>query len=346
MKQAITLSSLLIPVLWMSPVLVQAQSCEEGALANMPTERFLLQDDGVAVDRVTGLAWQRCAVGQVWDGGACLESAKKQVKSWFSWRDAHSEVQRINATEAGKGWRLPSVQELRTLIARNCADPAINTDVFPNAPAWFFWSATEYKDNPDYAWQIDFKTGEINAHLKVSISYHIRLVKGSLIPTSRKARSTTSVEDERMREWNDGIHDPANPDLSMLQLPSEIIGKLPRDSSEQIDWAKSLVDKLIAPRASRIGDEEMVVWDQDIVFKDTAAMPHVSFPHKLHSMWLACENCHDAIFPAQRGKVDISMGSIYSGEHCGVCHGKVAFSPHNCERCHSILHEGSPVKWW
>lgn len=37
-----------------------------------------------------------------------------------------------NAREAGRPWRLPTVQELVTLIDRDCEQPAIDTSVFPD----------------------------------------------------------------------------------------------------------------------------------------------------------------------------------------------------------------------
>ncbi|WP_207063254.1 DUF1566 domain-containing protein [Motiliproteus sp. SC1-56] len=337
-----------------------AQTCDPERLGNTPTKRFIIHDDATVTDRVTGLVWTRCAVGQTWADGTCNDTSIKQLRSWFSWQGALDYVANMDHKRPGwtgystpiagvtnkeelKEWRLPTIQELRTLIDRHCENPAINLEVFPNAPAWGFWSASEFSEGPDYAWQVDFKTGETSAHLKVGVSYHLRLVSGSLIPTSKKREAATESAAAR---WDDGIHDPANPDLELLQHPDDVTGTLPRDGRGEEDWAKALIDGVIKPRASRDGAAEMVVWDQDLIFKETATMPHVRFPHKLHSMWLACENCHDQIFPARFGQSDISMASIYQGRDCGVCHGKVAFSPNNCERCHSIEHAGSGPRWW
>ena len=64
-------------------------------------------------------------------------------------------------------------------------------------------------------------------------------------------------------------------------------------------------------------------------------MPDVVYPHKQHTQWLDCANCHPAIFIPQKGANQISMASILLGEKCGVCHGKVAFPVSDCRRCHS-----------
>ncbi|MEH6814143.1 MAG: DUF1566 domain-containing protein, partial [Motiliproteus sp.] len=265
---------------------------------------------------------------------------------WFGWKDANKEVVRLHSKGRFLDWRLPTAEELRTLVSNKCDDPSINTDIFPGAPSWFFWSSSEYSVNDQYAWQVDFKIGVTETHLKSGISYHIRLVKGDVLATARQSDSRESAADKALSQWDDGIHDINNPDILTLQKPKEVTSHLPKDSRGEVDWAAALLTGAIQPRAAREGEAEMVVWDQDIVFTDTATMPHVRFPHKLHSMWLACENCHDEFFGTRKGQADISMESIYQGRHCGACHGRVAFSPNSCERCHSILHEGSPTKWW
>ena len=324
-----------------APMLSQAQLCDENQRENTPPERFVIHADQTVTDRVTGLDWQRCAIGQGWNDGVCSNS-EKQTQAWFSWQSA----QQVSPALLAQGWRLPTVHELRSLMSRRCKDPTINVEVFPNAPSWGFWSISEFSQNADYAWQVDFKSGKINAQLKTGSTSHVRLVKGRVLPPSRESTKPAS-ENERLQQlWDDGIHDPSNPDLEMFQHSTSVFQPLPKDTRGDVDWAKSLNIKAISPRTSLRGEAEMVVWEQDILFQDTAAMPYVKFPHSTHSQWLACENCHDQIFAPQKGVADISMESIYSGQHCGVCHGKVAFSPTNCERCHSVVHEGSGEKWW
>jgi c(7)-type cytochrome triheme protein len=64
-------------------------------------------------------------------------------------------------------------------------------------------------------------------------------------------------------------------------------------------------------------------------------MPDVVYPHKQHTEWLDCSNCHPAIFIPKKGANDISMAAILLGQKCGVCHGKVAFPVAECRKCHS-----------
>jgi len=73
----------------------------------------------------------------------------------------------------------------------------------------------------------------------------------------------------------------------------------------------------------------------NIVREVKGSMPDVVYPHKQHTEWLDCSNCHPAIFIPQKGANQISMASILLGQKCGVCHGKVAFPVSECRKCHS-----------
>jgi len=135
----------------------------------------------------------------------------------------------------------------------------------------------------------------------------------------------------------DGIHDPTNDAVRVLQEPVEAMEGFPRDKSGVIDWVKVLDQGMIAPRKGLYGDEEMHVVDFDVIFKNTGSMPFVRYPHRQHTEWLTCQNCHPKIFLPQQGGNPVTMSGIIQGKFCGVCHGKVAFPPtKNCGRCHSV----------
>jgi c(7)-type cytochrome triheme protein len=80
--------------------------------------------------------------------------------------------------------------------------------------------------------------------------------------------------------------------------------------------------------------------------RNTRDMPWVAFPHRQHTEWLACSNCHPRPFKEKSGVNEITMDNIMRGEQCGMCHDRVAFSIFACERCHSVTHPGSPKPWW
>jgi len=135
----------------------------------------------------------------------------------------------------------------------------------------------------------------------------------------------------------DGIHDPDNPATDRLQSPREAFSALPdANAGNYVDWVEALQDGLINPRYD-LQDPDMspTVMDLDIVREVKGSMPDVVFPHKEHTEWLDCANCHPAIFIPQRGANPLSMAAILMGEQCGACHGRVAFPVTQCRSCHS-----------
>ena len=145
---------------------------------------------------------------------------------------------------------------------------------------------------------------------------------------------------------NDEFHDTDNNAIVVLQSPTTAMLDFPRDRRNEVDWVKTLDGGYIEPRADLLGKSEMITMDMDIVMKNTQNMPYVRFPHKAHTKWLACENCHPKIFEPKEHANPITMNKVLRGEFCGVCHDKVAFSLFVCERCHSVPHDGSGPAWW
>ena len=135
----------------------------------------------------------------------------------------------------------------------------------------------------------------------------------------------------------DGIHDPANDGTLALQPPLTAFSELTRSNAgNRVDWVKSLRDGKINPRADRLDPKVApAVMDLNIVREVKGSMPDVVYPHKQHTEWLDCSNCHPAIFKPQKGANQISMAGILLGQQCGVCHGKVAFPVSECRLCHS-----------
>tara|TARA_R110001583_G_scaffold69544_2_gene197090 strand:- start:10374 stop:11324 length:951 start_codon:yes stop_codon:yes gene_type:complete len=143
-------------------------------------------------------------------------------------------------------------------------------------------------------------------------------------------------------EWNpppfeDGIHDPDGEGAYVLQAPKDAFSSLDKSSSgNRVDWVKSLNNGKIEPRYDRLdATKKPFVMDLNIVREVKGSMPNVVYPHKQHTQWLDCSNCHPDIFIPKKGANQISMAAILMGEKCGVCHGKVAFPVSDCRKCHS-----------
>jgi c(7)-type cytochrome triheme protein len=135
----------------------------------------------------------------------------------------------------------------------------------------------------------------------------------------------------------DGIHDPTNDGTLALQAPLTAFGPFPKSNAgNRIDWVKALAENRIQPRYDRLDPNAVpALMDLNIVREVKGSMPDVVYPHKQHTEWLDCSNCHPAIFIPQKGANQISMAAILLGQKCGVCHGKVAFPVSECRLCHS-----------
>ena len=176
-------------------------------------------------------------------------------------------------------------------------------------------------------------------------STEVKAPKASNLQTTSGSQLPVTKENPFWRPLaEDFLHDPDNPALALLQEPEEALSVLPRaQEGNQVDWAAALRLGLINPRTNIYPGTKVKTLDLDIIFEETAGMPMVRFPHRPHTEWLDCKNCHDRIFVAKKGANDIGMLDILNGEYCGRCHGAVSFPLTQCARCHSVPWEGAPT---
>jgi hypothetical protein len=124
--------------------------------------RFTALSDfgGAAVrDEETGLVWE-----------ATLEQSE------MSWTDART-LCADKDVGGRKGWRLPSISELSSLV-----DPSVKT--LPTLPSGHpfinvqdvYWSATTVTDNMKNAWLVFFDTGKVLYAFK-TITFHVWCVR-------------------------------------------------------------------------------------------------------------------------------------------------------------------------
>lgn len=135
----------------------------------------------------------------------------------------------------------------------------------------------------------------------------------------------------------DGIHDPEAEGLSTLQMPKSAFDTLsPGKSGNYVDWVQAMDKGIIKPRYSfEDPTAKPLPMDLKIVRQVKGSTPDVLFPHKPHTLWLDCSNCHPDVYIPKKGANSMSMAEIILGKGCGMCHGKVAFPISECRRCHS-----------
>lgn len=156
----------------------QAQICRKG-VAEHPFQQRGAQ---IVIDQRTGLQWQRCPIGQ--SGAQCEKGEAQRLNA----HQAHDQVFVINrhGLAGFKDWRLPTREELQTLLSPRCVDPAIDLRAFPHTPPLWFWSASGEGDQYA-AWYVDFKTGFVDQDDR-NLPNAVRLVRGKLKPAARRTR--------------------------------------------------------------------------------------------------------------------------------------------------------------
>jgi len=162
------------------------------------------------------------------------------------------------------------------------------------------------------------------------------------------AASVPASGQTQPRRWDplarDGLHDPRSPGLKLLQEPREALSRLPPDTAgNQVRWVEALEQGLINPRTNIRPGTPVRLREDDILLNRTGGQPMVRFPHRQHTLWLDCTNCHDELFKPIAGGNRLSMFAMLQGEQCGVCHGAVAFPLTECARCHSVPHQKPAV---
>lgn len=59
-------------------------------------------------------------------------------------------------------WRVPTIDELKTLVTNTAIKPVINPEIFPLTLAVPYWSISTYQHYPEHAQTVDFATGASN----------------------------------------------------------------------------------------------------------------------------------------------------------------------------------------
>jgi len=186
----------------------------------------------------------------------------------------------------------------------------------------------------------------LNAQAAQAPLKEVKSAKGSVSGANIFNRLLKKDKQRNAPPPEDGIHDSANDGTHVLQPPKIAYDGLPTtEFGNYVDWVKALDQGLLKPRYDRFDPTvEPLVMDLDIVREVKASMPDVVFPHKPHTKWLHCSNCHPKIFIPQRNANVINMSAILLGQKCGVCHGKVSFpiTTKSCTKCHS---KPKPADW-
>ncbi|HMY00847.1 MAG TPA: DUF1566 domain-containing protein [Agitococcus sp.] len=147
----------------------QSNLCNSRMSRTAPDTRYQILSNGYEViDKKTNLIWQRCSLGQTFNGQDCVGSAT-----------AHTWSKALQIAQGqGNGWRLPNVKELSSLIEEACEKPSINIGIFPNTLSEFYWTSTVATSI--HAWTVHFSGGVVyirDEGTGMNNLYYARLVR-------------------------------------------------------------------------------------------------------------------------------------------------------------------------
>jgi hypothetical protein len=126
----------------LSSVEAFAEPIVRTATPGAPAARFCAQGESV-VDAKTGLMWS--------------------ANDLPGERLTHAAAVAAVAAYRGDGysdWRLPTREELLSLVDDTRSEPAIDTSVFPTCKSAYYWASSPWASSPDdYAWLVLFYYG-------------------------------------------------------------------------------------------------------------------------------------------------------------------------------------------
>ena len=100
----------------------------------------ILRENNVVLDTKTKLMWQDDAIGTTAKWEAAIQRCEDLTLATYS------------------DWRLPNINELKSIIDRSKINPAI-VDGFTNTSSSLYWSSTTYEGRKNFAWYVYFYYG-------------------------------------------------------------------------------------------------------------------------------------------------------------------------------------------
>jgi len=125
---------------------------------NANAASFTDNDDETVTDNVTTLMWQQ-----------------EDDNKTRTWAEAITYCKGLSLAKHAD-WRLPSVQELKSIIDDSTTNPAIDATYFPNTNSSYYWSSTTYASYTSIAWNVSFSDGYAGSYGK-TYGFYVRCVR-------------------------------------------------------------------------------------------------------------------------------------------------------------------------
>lgn len=108
--------------------------------AAAPPGRFVALGDGTTADTVTGLTWQ-----------------EPLGSGHMNWVTAYTYCEDL-VLAGHSDWRLPSINELQSIVDETATNPAIDLTAFPGTVGEMYWSSSVRLGKP-WPWGLFFEHG-------------------------------------------------------------------------------------------------------------------------------------------------------------------------------------------
>ena len=139
-----------------------------------PAQAQFFSSDHTVKDVTTGVTWLRCSVGQAWDPS--IETCTGEIV-----KINHDEIAialKQAKEQLGGVWRLPTREELVSLVCDDCGPPKINSKYFPKLSSEAYWTGDKNWINPRTYWTVNFMTGHTYNRFFPYQRLPVLLVKG------------------------------------------------------------------------------------------------------------------------------------------------------------------------
>lgn len=163
------------------------------------SSRFTDNGDGTVTDHLTHLMWEK-KTGAIGVPVECSDVATcpnpHDVNNLYTWSANNTSPWPFDGTGATVflglmnsqapclgghcDWRLPSVEELLTIVDASAGVPTIASQFGPTQ-SYLYWTATTFAGGftPYYAWYVDFSDGDYGNNLSKTFSYYVRAVRSA-----------------------------------------------------------------------------------------------------------------------------------------------------------------------
>jgi len=118
-------------------------NCAKGATVNIHVTTLGFEQQACRAEPNTGIEWSKTLL----EGEAVnYKAAEKAI------------------AELGDGWRMPTREELLTLVDLNRHDPCIDAEKYPDTKSRAYWTATPCAWNESARWVVNFGDGYLGAY--------------------------------------------------------------------------------------------------------------------------------------------------------------------------------------